>query len=44
MTLAGCHEDGENEDQYTPLPVGLALVGSGKDFTRYGVLLAGGGG
>ncbi|MFF2213856.1 carbohydrate ABC transporter permease [Streptomyces antibioticus] len=30
----------QNEDQYT-LPVGLALVSSGQDFTRYGVLLAG---
>ncbi|MFJ5778876.1 carbohydrate ABC transporter permease [Streptomyces sp. NPDC093094] len=30
----------QNEDQYT-LPVGLALVSGGQDFTRYGVLLAG---
>ncbi len=30
----------QNEEQYT-LPVGLALVSSGQDFTRYGVLLAG---
>ncbi|MEE1931553.1 carbohydrate ABC transporter permease [Streptomyces sp. TRM 70351] len=30
----------QNEEQYT-LPVGLALVSSGQDFTRYGILLAG---
>ncbi|MFG3338135.1 carbohydrate ABC transporter permease [Streptomyces tendae] len=30
----------QNEEQYT-LPVGLALVSTGQDFTRYGVLLAG---
>ncbi len=30
----------QNEDQYT-LPVGLALVSTGSDFTRFGILLAG---
>lgn len=30
----------QNEQQYT-LPVGLALISSGQDFTRFGVLLAG---